>query len=344
VTLAMAEKRSTREGKPERGRLEGGLIRAGVVAGAIAGIVGAITAVLALLPDDPPKRAATFENVVVDRGVPLSEFNARVGDVTRSAYRGGEGVRLLLVAQETEGGAEGEAPPPEDGSAPGQGAPDQGAPEDPAGDETTDDGSAGDGATQDDTGTDGSTPGQFDSEDADAPARVHVTPAEAAEQAPELLGDDAEATVDEDGNMDIEDGDTRTAVLALTDAPDFGDAADRDTPITAVEVARVFKATRTDGREPIGVTVNFDLGAVGYEGKRLDVRWSLYSARTRRRVPREWLQMRRALLVKPDVEDARTSATFWVPLPRAHGPWFVRLAVFDSRGARVTFADTKRFG
>lgn len=331
------------------------------MAAAIAGIVGAVTAVTQLLPDEPAKRAATFDNVRVVPRVPLSEYNIRAGaaDEGPSASAGGRTVALRLVAQET-GAAEPQPAPAPSRVQPGEGEPaEQGeAGPDPA-DPEPGDGDAPERSPYHRDAEPGSGEGDAEREpggegDASGPSRpdvppiVKVTAAQARTEVDDVLPPEA-ATIAPDGTMDFRDEEVETAVRQVVEPePDFGDTGSRDRPIAAAEVVAVFKATRSvltpEGREPLGVLVDFEVGAVGFEGERLDVRWTLYGARTRRRVPREWLANRRALLLEPDVEDERGSATMWVPLPKARGPWFVRLSLFDSRGRRLTFVDTRRFG
>jgi len=115
----------------------------------------------------------------------------------------------------------------------------------------------------------------------------------------------------------------------------------------AKDLLKVLRDTRVrplagDSSEPLGVTVNFDLDLEGYEGKRVEVRWSLYTARAGVRVPRDWLLNRRALVARPDAPSERASNGFWVPLPRQKGPFFVRLTAYDG-DKRIARADSKPF-
>jgi len=95
--------------------------------------------------------------------------------------------------------------------------------------------------------------------------------------------------------------------------------------------------------EPLGVTLGFDLELEGFEGERVEVRWSLYDAGAGERVPRDWLSNRRALAMRPEAAFDRPSAEFWVPLPKQRGPYFVRLSTYDDQGKRLAYADSKSF-
>lgn len=94
---------------------------------------------------------------------------------------------------------------------------------------------------------------------------------------------------------------------------------------------------------PLGVVVNFSAQIDGYRGKQSVVRWSLFDARERTRMPQPWLRNRVALRLVPEAGSDRGSLAVWVPLPRKRGPYFVRLELLSDRGARLDKADTKSF-
>ena len=116
----------------------------------------------------------------------------------------------------------------------------------------------------------------------------------------------------------------------------------------AEALVRVLENTRSrpvpsGGSEPLGVTLSFELELEGFTGERAEVRWSLYDAGARKRVPRDWLVNRRALVVGAEAASDRASAEFWVPAPKRKGPFFVRLSVYDEDGDRLEFSDSKSF-
>ncbi|HEV2059403.1 MAG TPA: hypothetical protein VGR11_08595 [Solirubrobacteraceae bacterium] len=125
---------------------------------------------------------------------------------------------------------------------------------------------------------------------------------------------------------------------------------DQDAPPD--EVRRVLASTRlrvssTPGAapklSPLGVVVNFSAEIEGFRGKQSVVRWSLFDARERTRMPQPWLRNRDALRLVPEAGSDRGSLAVWVPLPRERGPYFVRLELIDDRGTRLAKADTKSF-
>lgn len=125
--------------------------------------------------------------------------------------------------------------------------------------------------------------------------------------------------------------------------------------VSRAEVARrltkVFRGTRTvrspedpRKRELVGAAVRFKLALTGFRGRRVQVRWSLYSAKQGVRVPRDWLYNQRILLLRGEADRDSASGQFWVPIPQLRGPFFIRIGVYDDkRGGELDFADTDTF-
>lgn len=118
----------------------------------------------------------------------------------------------------------------------------------------------------------------------------------------------------------------------------------------AHELARVFRGTRTvrspedpRKRELVGAAVDFKLALTGFRGRTVQVRWSLYSATQRVRVPRAWLRNQRIMLLRGEADRDSASGQFWVPIPQLRGPFFIRVGVYDGRGGRLDYADTDAF-
>lgn len=118
----------------------------------------------------------------------------------------------------------------------------------------------------------------------------------------------------------------------------------------ARELARVFRGTRTvrspedpRKRELVGAAVDFKLALTGFRGRSVQVRWSLYSATQRVRVPRAWLRNQRIMLLRGEADRDSASGQFWVPIPQLRGPFFIRVGVYDGRGGRLDYADTDAF-
>ena len=114
-----------------------------------------------------------------------------------------------------------------------------------------------------------------------------------------------------------------------------------------VKILRGTRMQPVDGHdklEPVGVTVNFNAALTGFDGKRVAVRWSLYTATGRRRVPHAWLGNQNALFLKGKADMHNSSDQFWAPIPRAEGPYFIRVSVYDADDdTRLDYANTGRF-
>ena len=95
-------------------------------------------------------------------------------------------------------------------------------------------------------------------------------------------------------------------------------------------------------REPLGVTVNYEIDFVGYQGHLLALVWSLCSASTGRPLPREWWRNIVAEQIEPASNKAKIPGNFWAPVPPTRGHYYFRLRVFD-RGSEVAYVRTPEF-
>lgn len=143
-----------------------------------------------------------------------------------------------------------------------------------------------------------------------------------------------------------------TMGVATADAGSTGPVGQDDVSVQKVreQLAKVFRGTRTrpaqsdpSKRDLVGVTINFNVALTGFRGESAEVRWSLYSKREQRPVPRDWLRNQRALLLKGEAEKDNGSGEFWVPIPQVKGPFYIRLGVYDAKGSRLDYADTPSF-
>ena len=102
------------------------------------------------------------------------------------------------------------------------------------------------------------------------------------------------------------------------------------------------RETSAGESEPIGVAIGFDLALEGFRGRKVDVRWSLFTAKKSAMVPQDWLVNRKALEAVPEADFDRRSGEFWIPLPRRRGPYFVRVSAWH-RDSRLDFVDSGPF-
>ena len=339
-------------------------LRAGAVATALAAIVGLVTL---LWPDAPPRLKAQLDHFQADTNVRLSEFAARqrVADagttpsrrlaVSHRSRQGGQAVMLLathggsrelpLLAGGDDGGGGnggGGGPFPDPGTEPllPEPEPSTTLPEPRVEREGTKrmDGPNGQSSPAPDTRRkQGSVPssGQVISKPTLSKRVDKKLPL------PEMFPDEARGACSSGRKVRCKKGSPgAVAIDALTGGG--GVVA------YAKALLKVLKNTRavslpSGATEPLGVTLSFDLELEGFKGRSVDVRWSLYDAGARERVPRDWLSNRRALAVRPEAAFDRPSAEFWVPLPKQRGPYFVRLSTYDDQGKRLAYADSKSF-
>jgi len=296
------------------------VLRAGALAAALASIAGVVTLVWPDSSDSPRQTTASLRKVVADPNISLREFSERQR-LAATGVRGSDGVHdgtrvsLRLVAQTSD---------PE-------------------------------------TGTTSTQP--------EPPPTIEQPPGPAETSPEEELGIGGEAGVLAEPQRDVaaeleqrlptnelpagcryETREGRIELVcstneALSWADDESEAGDEGTRAAdAQRVVRVLRGTRTrSGNEPVGVSVNFTLILQGLAGVRTDVRWSLYDAGGGTRVPRDWLVNRRALTTRPQADSDSASGSFWVPLPRRPGPFFVRVSVFGPGHRQFDFADSTRF-
>jgi hypothetical protein len=315
------------------------VLRAGAVAGALASIVG----LGALLwPDSPGRLAASLENVEADVNVGLAEFSARqrtaeagtAVEITRppggarpyTVLAGVQSERDLAQQPEPEGAPE---------SPPAEAPPEATSPAEPEVDPQA----------QPETGVEPEmetgAQRQLD-ELSEAQVVDEVEEKLPSEKLPpgceyELAGGDGAAELQC----------AHVQALRFLAPGDVDEESSGQATVAAKDLLKVLRGTRVrplsgGTSEPLGATLNFDLSLEGYEGKRVEVRWSLYNARADVRVPRDWLVNRRALVAEPDAPSERASNDFWVPLPRQRGPFFVRLTAYDG-GTRIARADSETF-
>ena len=347
----MSREQRQDEEKEGRRSLNDIVLRAGAIATALGAIIGLVTV---LWPDSPARLVATLDRLEIDKAVALSEFTARqrVADARADPSLGAardDGAGPALAATHLSLAAAALAQAPDEGAGPDVQAPDG-------------DGSPSEGSE-----------GQIQPEDAQPPpaeSKGDPSPSEAGDgksrhsggasseirPADELETKIAKTAPVPDGcsvqgsDMVCESGgsDGEGFVETLLPSRDIEKSAGGETVANAKALLAVLKNTRarsvSSGRtEPMGVTLSFDLELEGFSGSKAMVRWSLFDAGARKRVPRDWLVNRRALELQPEAAFDRESSEFWVPLPKRRGPFFVRLTVYNEEGERLTFADSKSF-
>jgi hypothetical protein len=314
-------------------------------AGALAGAVGAI---IGLWPAPDPEDSAQITSVSVTAGVPISEFRQRSTELTpRSAARPGDPVlpQVLLVA------ADGGTPSP---SAPGS-DPTQSPDATAAPSTETKPPSA---ATPDPTSSP-ATPTPTTTDSTGNVEKLEVLPGAplvlpsgiTRVQAVRLTDDVLSRVQDREPQLDIGCATTESGCQTVIQKLVVSASLDPDgkpvKPAVAAErVVKVLKQTRTvrsgHKREPVGavVTVNVDLS--GLRGEPLLLSWSIWQQGGGKRLLGRWLDDNLAYRLKPTSQHDTGSVDLWVPLPKAKGHYFVRLALSDGT-TRLASADSEPF-
>jgi hypothetical protein len=86
-------------------------------------------------------------------------------------------------------------------------------------------------------------------------------------------------------------------------------------------------------REVLGVAVEVEVRLVGFAGRTAFVHWSLYSKRTGRPVPADWQRRRLGGKVTAQSQDDTKIVRFFVPLPPRRSLYYADLSVYDEEGS-----------
>ena len=132
------------------------------------------------------------------------------------------------------------------------------------------------------------------------------------------------------------------AVAATAVNPD-GTVASADT--AARRVLKILRNARRDPKtgQPLGVIVNADVDLLGLRGQPLELSWSMWHVGAGAPLNSSWLNRNLAFRLKAGADHDRTSQNIWVPLPRRHGPYTVRV-VIDGRQPDMDSSESPEFG
>ena len=142
----------------------------------------------------------------------------------------------------------------------------------------------------------------------------------------------------------------RSMQLQIGAADADGAASSLSTEQAKKRLTEIFNATRTrrsksdpGKRELIGVTVDFNVQLTGFRGETVDIRWELLTDGGDAEVPSALSGRERVLLLKGEADKDTAGDEFWVPMPKAKGPYVIRIGVYDKKNTRLDFAVTDPF-
>lgn len=99
-------------------------------------------------------------------------------------------------------------------------------------------------------------------------------------------------------------------------------------------VAAAFRESRVEIYEakpqPVGVTVDYAIHFVGYEGQLMKLEWTL--DRSGRPLPKTWWRKVVVKQIVPSSESIGVAGNFWAPVPPKSGDYYFSLRVLDASG------------
>jgi hypothetical protein len=116
-----------------------------------------------------------------------------------------------------------------------------------------------------------------------------------------------------------------------------GEAVDRI--VTTFKQARV---TGGQSGEPVGVVVAVDVELMHMRDEAVFVSWSMWQAGGTTRLYGEWLNTNLAYRLHATSDHDSASVDFWIPLPQASGPYFIRSTLIAG-GSTIASAESEHF-
>jgi hypothetical protein len=309
--------------------------------GAVAAAIGAI---IALWPKPTPELSAAITKLSIDQNVTLSEYRAHNMEASALAPTGSTPPDLAAEFSATTTGGTTTGGTTTGGTTTGG---------------STTGGTTTGGMTTSGTGTGGTTTGGTTTGGTTTTEHGKVLP---------LLSPQARARLDEgfqralsqppggipiiigpacSSNPTGSDCGLGSTTVYMQVLNEDGSPANVDPPKVAGQLAKLLAASRMQliarGKIPIGVTVNYNISLTGFRGRRVTVRWSLYSVPGGNPVPASWLRNQPVHWLQGEANKDSASDSFWVPLPKIRGPFYVRVGVYDDDNVRLDFENSKTF-
>jgi hypothetical protein len=112
----------------------------------------------------------------------------------------------------------------------------------------------------------------------------------------------------------------------------------------AREIAAIFIDTRFENvehrREQVGAVVRYRFDLSGFQGKLVDVVWTLWSKATGRPPPRTWWRNVIVKQVVPSGANAYVHGKFWAPLPQKPGDYTFKLTLYAPNEEEIEQTET----
>jgi hypothetical protein len=96
-------------------------------------------------------------------------------------------------------------------------------------------------------------------------------------------------------------------------------------------------------KQPLGELVSVDLQLTGLQGQPVFLSWSIFQERGPSHLSGKWLKNFVAYRLEATTDNDTGTLEMWIPLPKQHGPYFVRLTL-TTAGASLASMDSGPFG
>jgi hypothetical protein len=115
-----------------------------------------------------------------------------------------------------------------------------------------------------------------------------------------------------------------------------------DERVTELKNMRTTKPKGSKKRYVIGVVVSANIEISGLRGKPVMLSWSMWQTGGSERLYGAWLNERLAYRLEATTDHDTAALDFWIPLPKARGPYVVR-AQLTLNDTTLVAADTQPF-
>jgi len=95
--------------------------------------------------------------------------------------------------------------------------------------------------------------------------------------------------------------------------------------------------------EPLGAVISANIELDGLRGKHVMLYWSMWQQGGNTRLFGQWLSSYAGFKLTATTDKDTGSINFWLPLPKAHGQYFIRLELRLQNGAQLASGDSNSF-
>jgi hypothetical protein len=95
--------------------------------------------------------------------------------------------------------------------------------------------------------------------------------------------------------------------------------------------------------QPLGELISVDMELVGLQGQPVVLSWSIFQKDGPSHLSAKWIGNFVAYRLDATTNDDTGTLEMWIPLPKQHGPYFVRLTLITGAGASLASMDSSLF-